>query len=477
MTTPRRRPNLLFLMTDQQRADTVDPDGPCLTPNLQSLSRNGARFERCYAPNPICSPTRASLFTGLLPHAHGVTDVTHAVEPPAATLDPDLPFWTRTLHDAGYRTGYFGKWHVERSEELERFGIDHYEVDLRLTGVQEYEAPLLSRTAVRHDGYKDLLIAGVTEAPAEETREAQLFSRGIDFLHDAAREDPDAPWALFISTEAPHDPYVAPKAYYDRYDPSALPCPASFDDDLADRPAIYRRIRDSWKGLSWEDYAQATACYYALCSLVDDQVGRILDVLRETGQEEDTVVVFTSDHGDYLGAHRLMFKGVPAFEEAYRVPLIIRGPGVRPGTVATEPASLLDLAPTLVRLTTGGAFPGHGRDRTGRLAGGPPDEEAEAFAEFHGQRLGYTQRILWRGRYKYVFNGFDHDELYDLTNDPHEMRNLVHDEAHAATVRDLATRMWRIVRDTGDRTLGDAQYGMFRFAPVGPEAAEERKPV
>ena len=474
-----RLPNLLLLMTDQQRADTIEPDGPCLTPNLQALAAQGTSFERCYAPNPICSPTRASLYTGLLPHAHGMVDVTHAVPPTRAELAPNLPFWSRDLQRAGYRTAHFGKWHVERSDALERFGFDEYEVDLRLTGVQGYEGRLAPRVALRHEGYREFLLAGVSDEPAEATREAALFERGIAFLRERARERArergearpwaGRPWALVVSTEAPHDPYVVPRALYDRYDPAALAPPPSADDRLADRPAIYRRIRRSWEGLSREAAAQARACYYAACSGIDDQVGRILEVLRETGQADDTLVVFTSDHGDYLGAHGLWLKGVPAFEEAYRVPLVLRGPGVPGGVRVADPVSLLDLPRTLVRLLLGEDFGGHGRDLGAWLEGRAAPGTGEAYAEFHGQRFGYTQRIVWRGHHKYVFNAFDEDELYDLANDPHELRNLAAEPDARPRLRALARRMWEVARSTGDRTLADAQYGMFRFAPTGPE--------
>ena len=465
-----RPPNLLLIMTDQQRADTVLPGGPCLTPHLQALARGGADFRRAYAPNPICSPTRASLFTGLLPHAHGVTDVTHAVQKTQADLAPDLPFWTRTLHDAGYRTGYFGKWHVERSDRLERFGIDEYEVELRLTGVQGHDAPLTPRIAVHQNGYREFLLAGVSDEPAAATREAYLIDRGIDFLQRASSE-PDRPWALVVSTEAPHDPYVVPRDLYERYNPDTVAPPPSFGDELKDRPAIYRRIREAWRGLSEREVREAITCYLASCSGVDDQIGRLLAALSASGQAQETLVVFTSDHGDYLGAHGLFLKGVPAFEEAYRVPLLLRGPGVQPGTVVGDPVSLLDLGRTLVRCLLGTEFGGHGRDLSPYLQGGRPEGEPGAFAEFHGQRLGYTQRVLWRGRFKYVFNGFDFDELYDLEADPHEQTNLAARPDMQAQLRAMAACMWGVVRETGDTTLGEAQYGMFRFAPVGPEAA------
>ena len=472
----QRRPNLLLVITDQQRADTVEPGGPCQTPHLQALAAAGTRFDRCYAPNPICSPTRASLFTGMLPHTHGITDVTHAVDATQADLTPGMPFWPRRLRAAGYRTGYFGKWHVERSERLQDFGFDTFETELRLTGVQGHDGPLSPRIAVRQEGYREFLLAGVHDGAAAEAPEARLVDLGIGFLEEATR-DPERPWALVVATEAPHDPYLAPRELYERYDPDATLLPANFRDDLAGRPAVYGRIRSAWDDLTEREVREAIACYYATCTLLDDQVARLLAALEASGQADDTVVVFCSDHGDYLGAHGLFLKGVPAFEEAYRVPLILRGPGVPEGRAVAAPVGLIDLGPTLMRLLLDEDYPAHGHDLAPYLSrhlgdGDPATATGEAFAEFHGQRLRYTQRILWRGRWKYVFNGFAEDELYDLVADPFEGTNLAADPVHAETLRAMAARLWGIVRDTDDRTLGDAQYGMFRFAPVGPEAAE-----
>lgn len=465
-------PNLLFLMTDQQRGDTIDPATPCLTPHLDRLAANGVRFTRCYAPNPICSPTRASLMTGLLPHSHGMVDCTHAVPSYRASLKPGLPFWSQVLQKAGYRTGYFGKWHIERSNRLEQFGFETYQVEKyqRLLGLVEHNRPLLIRGEVRQKGYRDFLLYGVSAGPVEDTAEYRLYSDGINFLQQAAA-NPDRPWALFLSTEAPHDPYVVPQEYFNRYNPANIPPPASFNDDLLNRPAIYRRARRVWQSLDWPQFAQATACYYGLCSLIDDQIGRILAVLQELGQTQNTIIVFTSDHGDYMAAHRLMLKGIPAFEEAYRVPLVLSGPGLPAGRQVNRIVSLLDLPPTLVKLTTGNNFPCHGRSLLPLLQTRRPEWEDLAFAECHGQRFFYTQRILWHNDYKYVFNGFDEDELYNLAADPHELHNLAADPASRPVLEEMAGRMWEIIHRTGDENMAQAQYGMFRFAPVGPQSA------
>ncbi|MBS1252970.1 MAG: Arylsulfatase [Anaerolineales bacterium] len=465
------RPNLLFLITDQQRADTVEPQTACQMPNVEALAAAGTQFTRCYAPNPICSPTRASLMTGLLPHSHGMVDCTHTVEAYRAKLKPNLPFWSQTLQEAGYHTGYFGKWHIERSGRLEDFGFDTYEVEQyhQLQGLVQRDEDMSPCGVVSQKGYRDFLLYGVVDQPTETTPEYRLYSDGVDFLRQAVRDDPSRPWALFLSTEAPHDPYVAPREYYARYDPADIPRPPSFDDDLSDRPAIYRRIQRVWDSLDWPQFAEATTCYYAFCSLVDDQVGRILDMLDELGQVDNTVVVFLSDHGDYMGAHRLMLKGVPAFEGAYRVPLIMRGPGVPAGRQVEQVVSLIDLAPTLVELTAAGEFPCQGRSLLPLLQSDDPAWQSEAFAEMHGQRFFYTQRTLWRDNYKYVFNGFDEDELHDLAADPHELRNLAGDPAYRSVLEEMAGRMWDIVRKTDDFNMYQAQYGMFRFAPVGPD--------
>jgi choline-sulfatase len=204
--------------------------------------------------------------------------------------------------------------------------------------------------------------------------------------------------------------------------------------------------------------------------MVDEQIGRILGALETLGFASNTLILFTSDHGDYMGEHHLMLKGIPAFEGAYRIPLLLSGPGVLAGRKVDEVVSLLDLAPTIIQLTLDEAFPCEGRSLIPLIQGSDNNWLSEAFAECHGQRFNYTQRVLWRDDYKYVFNGFDNDELYDLANDPHELKNLASDSIQQPTLEKLATRMWEIMHETDDKTMVEAQYGMFRFAPVGPKA-------
>lgn len=510
-------PNVLVVVTDQQRAETVAPDSQCLTPNLDALAAGGTRFSRCYAQNSICSPSRASLLTGTLPHTHGMVECTHNLPRYLSEYQRDLDTWSRRLDAAGYHLGYVGKWHVERSNDLGQFGFDvnaSYESERFATARQallddhDLDPPDFSRATSAYDrdadryldaddpdladsdltrayvleqsGYDDWLLYGTHTEPIESLRDYAAFEQGIEFVRDAA--DRDDPWGLVVAPYNPHDAFVAPESYYDQYDPDEIELPDSFDDSLADKPEIYRRQAGVWSDLDREHFREATACYYATCTFLDDQVGRLLDALRETDQAEDTVVVYTSDHGDLLGAHRLLLKGAPAFEEAYRVPLIVNEPGDPLSGDSTSEAnacdrivSLYDLAPTIAEW--GGETMADVPARSLRpiLDGEDPDRPNEAYAEYHGQRLYMTQRILWRDQYKYVYHGAANDELYDLDEDPGERDNLLAGPGSgqcADVAEAMAARVWEICRETGDDTLANSNYPMYRFAPVGPEPRE-----
>jgi len=476
-----KKSNILFILTDQQQASTVDPGSPCLTPTLDWLESEGVRFTRAHTVNAICSPTRASLLTGVYPSTHGMVDCTHVVDEYRAKLDTSLEMWSQRLQAMGYHTGYFGKWHVERSGKLENFGFAEYEVHgggpdpsgfaayRQRLGLPPEPEDYVLRYAVHQRGYPDYLLYGVLDEPEEGSAFHYVFSKAIDFVRRAAQGK--GPWCAFISSSGPGDPHYVPKAYYALYDPSRIEKPPSFDDDLMDRPNIYRRQRAVWKDVEWEDHARAIACYYARCTLMDAQIGRALRALEETGQAEDTIVVYSNDHGIMMGAHGLHCLGVFPFEEGYRIPLIIKWPGVgRAGETCDRLVNTLDLAPTLLEMAGAGHLPtAQGRSLVPLLRGEDlRDWPDDSFAEFHGQRFFWTQRIVWTERYKYVFNGFDYDELYDLEADPYEMTNLASDPRYAKVLEEMVTRMWTHIKAIGDHNMINSQYGSLRFAPCGP---------
>ena len=470
-----QKPNILFLVADQQQAATILSDSPCLMPNIDSLRSSGVTFTEARTVAPICSPARASLFTGRLPHIHGMVDNTHCAEPFRASFQSDVPTVSAHLQSHGYQTGYFGKWHVERSADPTAFGFDE--------AITEYHGRTFPRTltqsrTVQHRGYNDRTFYGVHSEPAAETEERFFYDQAIDFI-DRAKDY--RPWCAFVSTNAPHDPYIAPQEFFDLYDPATLPIPESFRDDLTDKPGIYRRLRSVWSDLSPSDIQRATACYYALCSMVDAEVGRIIRTLEACGAMENTIVVYTSDHGDLMGGHGLFCKGVPAFEECYRIPMVVSWKGhAESGVEVDDKASILDLAPTIVDLA---GLPPFGVTEGQSLAPailGKTDQkstgekaERSLYAEFFGQRVAYTQRIVWKGEWKYVYNPFDHDELYNLETDPLEMKNLAADAAHKDILETMAREMWNWAKATEDEVFLESEYFMFRFAPVGPERGKK----
>jgi len=414
-----------------------------------------------------------------------MVDCTHTVPEYRARFDTSLELWSQRLQRAGYHLGYFGKWHVERSNRLERFGFDEYEVHgggHPSPGFYEYRKRLglppqpenyVLRHAIHRPGYRDFLVCGVYDETPEGTPEYYLYSKCVDFIRRAANKD--APWCAFVSTGGPGDPHHVPVSYYSRYDPAEIEKPGNFCDDLADKPNIYQRMRSIWEDMDWVHYAQAIARYYGSCSLIDDQIARALQALEETEQADNTIVIYTNDHGIMMGAHGLMCLGVFPFEEGYRIPLIIKWPGVGVGgETCDQLVSTLDLAPTILDMTGCGELSGcQGRSLAPLLKGQKPhDWPDDVYAEFHGQRFFWTQRIVWTRRYKYVFNGFDFDELYDLEADPYELTNLARDPRCADVGRDMARRMWVHVKAVGDGNMYDSHYGMFLFAPVGPGVAE-----
>jgi arylsulfatase A-like enzyme len=301
-----------------------------------------------------------------------------------------------------------------------------------------------------------------------------ITSLALDYLDQVLQDE--RPWCCFVSVPEPHDPFVCGQESFDQYIVDALELQPNIRDELDGRPGIYRKAARIWDDMTDRQHREAAACYYASITEIDAQFGLLLDRLEQAGQLENTVVVLTSDHGESLGAHGLYCKNFSASEEIYNIPLIVSGPSIPQGAVTNARVGSHDLCPTLLELTGCSPFSAPDSRSFACVLKEPQAREggfATGFAEYYGNRMIITQRVVWNGPWKLVFNGFDFDELYNLDQDPFEMHNLAGDPTCEDRLRAMAAQMWRVVRDTGDHSLYNSHYPILRVAPYGPLIADK----
>ncbi|MFP4057759.1 MAG: sulfatase-like hydrolase/transferase [Candidatus Brocadiia bacterium] len=476
------RPNFLIFMTDHQRGDTVLPEHPAIMPHVARLAEEGVTFAQTFCPAPHCCPSRATFHSGLYPSRTGVWNNICNGQALSRGLDEGVRLWSEDLAAAGYRLAWSGKWHVSTREMPADRGWHaqthvgghkprEHETDWETYRQLAAQPPDTARgegQALR-PGYGTYTLYGTREG---RSWDEQIVEAGLAELPRLAASG--QPWALFIGVNGPHDPYFVPRRYLDRYRLDDVPLPPSYADDLADKPNIYRRMRHTvWDQLSEREVREGIRHFWAYCTWLDEMFGQVLEALQATGQAERTAVLYGSDHGDYCGDHGLFAKGIPCFRGAYHVPAVVRWPagGQAPGRRVEALASLADFAPTFLELAGVDA----GRDFSGAslapfLRGETPDGWREAlFTQCNGVELYYTQRSVTTGEFKYVFNGFDFDELYDLRSDPHEMTNQAANPAYAEVVRGLARRLWQFALREGDTAIN--RYVTVGLAPYGPAEA------
>ena len=463
------RPNVLFVLTDQERYDCTEPGAsPPETPTFDRLSEEGMRFERAYTPISICTSARASLLTGQFPHGHGMLNNCHEEDAIRANLPPDIPTFSEALSESGYDLTYTGKWHVGRDGVPEDVGFrylggsdtHHDDID---EAFRQYRAEMgLPLGDVEFDeaiytaGDDGTLVAAKTPVPVEATRAYFLAERTIDALERHALERAGAPFFHRVDFYGPHHPYVVPEPYASMYDPDEITPWDTYAETFAGKPQVHEEYL-SYRGVSafdWDVWAAAVAKYWGFETLIDHQVARVLEALDELDLTSETVVVHASDHGDFTGSHRQFNKGPLMYEETYHVPLQVRWPDiVEPGSTCDELVHLHDLAPTFLEL---GDVPipetFHARSFFPLLEGDSPQEWPDSvFAQYHGDEFGlYSQRMVRTERFKFVFNGPDVNELYDLEADPAELQNLI-DHPHYVEVRDdLQRKLIEWMQETAD---------------------------
>ena len=492
------QPNILIVMTDHQRADTALPEHPAITPNLDRFAAEGVTFTDAFCPSPHCCPARATFFTGLYPTRHGVWNNICNDQALSRGLKPGVRLWSEDLVEAGYALHFSGKWHVSVEESpADRGWTEHFVSGAKGTHHgwtwEQYrklaeEASRQGNKETRGEGeilrpgygtYR-LYASGEVETTGALQHDETAVAKALDVLPKLTAGQSlaagDQPGCLSVGLIGPHDPYIVPQKYLDRYDLADVPLPPSYADELTDKPAIYQRMRETRFGqLSEREVRDGIRHFCAYCTYLDDLFGQLLAALDATGQRENTLVLYTSDHGDYCGEHGLFAKGIPCFQGAYRVPAVIRWPAdvVDPGRRVDAFVSLADFGPTFQEVAgvasstaTGASLLPFLQDRS------PASWRDEIHTQCNGVELYYTQRSVMTCDFKYVFNGFDRDELYDLRADPHEMRNLADDPAHEVVKREMCGRMWRFAYQEDDTAINP--YITVGLAPYGPAEAFRR---
>ena len=478
-------PNLVFIFSDRQRFDTLRVYGNdwIRTPHLNALAEESVVVRNCYVTQPVCAPARSSIMTGLYPHTAGVPRNRLAMPPEVQTVAQMLP--------DEYRTAYFGKWHLG-DEVIRQRGFDEW-VSIMDRLWEEYTKPEYTgrfsdyRQYLADLGYEpDLDVPGGrifsdemrSNLPAEHQQASFLASMAERFIHDGA----DRPFALYVSMLEPHPPFNGP--YNHLYDPDTLPVDPTFLKPPEEGPLVSRLrseyyMQGEFDGhdlTSEAGWRRLRANYMANITLVDDAVGRIVQSLEDAGVADNTVLVFTSEHGDLVGSHA-MLELRSFYEPVSRVPMLVRLPWLdREQRVVDGNFSQIDLLPTLLELL-GQPVPTHlqGVSRADVLAGDATLEGNDVFMQHNGYgdrdltseesrptlsrekaaEMNYMNNLPWRSvvtadRWKLNLCVGDQCELFDLNTDPYEMANLYDDPAERDRVRRMAVRI-RVWQDsTGD---------------------------
>ncbi|MEZ4869789.1 MAG: sulfatase-like hydrolase/transferase [Caldilineaceae bacterium] len=460
--------NLLFIISDEhQRNATGCYGNPIVqTPNLDRLAARGVRFTHAYTNCPICVPCRASLATGRYVHEIGHWDN-------AFPYYGAAPAWGRRLQEQGYRVDSIGKLHYRRAEDDDGFTQKHDAMYVA-EGIGELISCIRDNPPFRK-GRGGILKAGPGES-SYLRYDQRIADQACDWLTDHAGDD--KPWVLFTSFVNPHPPFTAPPEFFARYPVAEMPLPTAWrQDQWPDHPALdYFRRYFGWEdGFSAAEIRQAVATYYAMCSYVDHQIGRVLTVLEEQGLAENTRIIYTTDHGAMMGAHGLWGK-FTMYDEAAAIPLLLAGPDLPQGKVVNTPVALVDCFPTILEAV--GAQPAPDDvDLPGEslwaIAQGT-DRERTIFSEYHAAGTQNGIYMVCDGRYKYIHYLHALAQFFDLVNDPAEEHNLATSSEHQALVQAYAAQLRAIV----DPAVVDAQAKADQQAKLeeyGGEAAVLRR--
>ena len=472
------RPNILFIMADQLTAPALPFYGHPLvkTPHLSELAANGVVFENAYCNSPLCAPSRFSMMSGQLPSRIGAYDN-------AALFSAEIPTMAHYLRDLGYYTCLVGKMHFVGPDQLhgfeERITTDIYPSDFGWT-------PDWENFDVRPSWYHNMMSvvqAGVCESSNQLDFDEEVAFRAERKIHDLACGKNRKPFMLMVSFTHPHDPFTITPAYWNRYEhgeidlPAVSPIPHDQMDPHSQR--LYHVCDLGQYQQTEERVRNARHAYYGMISYIDDKVGQLVRTLEATGQKDNTIILFVSDHGEMLGERGLWYK-MSFFEWSARVPMLFYAPKRFAPRRVAQSVSLVDLLPTLVELANEGVPPKYADKLDGSsllpwLEGGQITDPAPVYGEMLGEGAVAPLFLIRRGRFKYVFSKSDPEQLYDLDADPHELNNLagrqMYEQIRAAFYEEMMTH-WdpdelhqEVIASQHRRRFLDQSLRKGRFTP------------
>mgnify|MGYP001253917388 CR=1 FL=1 len=412
------RPNILLIISDsaQQSAYGCYGHPRVRTPFIDALARDGVVFTNAFTTAPVCHPARSSIDTGLFPQHSGILNNSWGPGTYPFRISDDAPSYVRALKALGYRTAYTGQKHLR--EHLFDDVVPGSYTAFRMSGLRE----TARSDRPRHAFYGEL------DLPLDRHRDAFTVHGAISLLRQYAASD--RPWLIQCEFDGPHYPLVIPKEYARMYDPASVEPPPNFDDPFDGKQEIHARAKAKQINEPFNDtWRNYIAHYWGYVSMLDAFTGEILAELERLGLDRDTLVIYTSDHGDLIGAHGIATKYPMMYDEVLKVPLVARLPGRIPaGRVCREFVSHVDLLPTLIEFA-GGAVeaPVHGRSWAALACGESASwPRTSIYAQLHGfgPANWFSLRMVRTEEAKYVFSPFAVDELYDLRTDPGELRNV-----------------------------------------------------
>ncbi|BFZ58883.1 hypothetical protein PYCC9005_005949 [Savitreella phatthalungensis] len=447
---PRKRPNILFVMADQMAAPILplhDKQSVIKMPNLMAMAEESVVFDSAYCNAPLCAPSRFAMVTGQLPHRIGAYDN-------ASQLSSEEPTFAHYLRSLGYHTSLAGKMHYVGPDQLhgyeERLTSDIYPGDFGWSVNWD-------DSALRLDYYHNMASvtdAGVCVRSNQIDYDEEVMYRAKNYLYDHVRKRPDQPFFLTVALTHPHDPYTTRKEWWDLYEDVDIPLPKNEPEEHELEPHARRlqKVIDlAGKPLTDEQKRRARRAYFGNCSYVDHNLGQLRKVLKECELDEDTIVIFSGDHGDHLGERSLWYK-MTFYEMSARIPFVVHYPREFAAHRVTQSVSSLDYLPTFVDLASGGraqellhpGLPMDGRSLLPHLRGVPGGPDLVR-GEYMGEGTISPLFMVRQGDYKLIYCPTDPVELYNVREDPLERTNLASDPHHtgltATLLADVTSRV------------------------------------